>query len=79
MTFRFIKFAAPALLIVMSVIDYVKVIASSDADELKKVNKKTVTRIIFTLLIFFLPILISVLLRLLGLQGSCDFPNINGL
>lgn len=79
MTFRFIKFAAPVILIVMSVIDYIKVVASSDADELKKVNKKTVTRIIFTLLIFLLPILISVLLRLLGLQGSCDFPNINGL
>ena len=79
MTFRFIKFLAPVILIVMSIIDYVKVIATSDADALKKVNKKTITRIIFTLLIFVLPILISLILNILGLQGRCDFPNINGL
>lgn len=79
MTFRFIKFLAPVILIVMSMIDYIKVISTSDADALKKVNRKTITRIIFTLLIFVLPILISIILNLLGLQGRCDFPNMSGL
>lgn len=78
-TFRFIKFLAPALLIVFTIIDYIKVIAQSDNDGIKKVNKKTITRMIFTLLIFLLPILISTLLSLFGLQGSCEFPNIKGL
>lgn len=78
-TFRFIKFLAPILLIVLSIIDYVKVIASADADAVKKVNKKTVIRVIFALLLFLLPIIISTVLSLLGVQGKCDFPNINGL
>ena len=78
-TFRFIKFAAPLLLIGLSVFDYVKVIASDDADAMKKTNKKTVTRVIFAMLLFVLPFIISYLLTLLGVQGKCDFPNIPGI
>ena len=70
-TFRFIKFAAPILLICVSIFDYIKVIASGDADSINKTNKKTLIRLIFTLLLFFLPIIISFLLTLLGAQGSC--------
>ena len=78
-TFRFIKFLAPILLIVLSIVDYIKVIASSDADLVNKTNKKTIIRLIFALLLFMLPIIISTILSLLGLQGKCDFNNIAGL
>ncbi|MBR5662909.1 MAG: hypothetical protein IKX00_04630 [Bacilli bacterium] len=78
-TFKFIKFLAPLILIVVSIIDYVKVIASSDADLISKTNKKTIIRLIFALLLFMLPIIISYLLTLLGAQGKCEFPSIPGL
>lgn len=70
-TFRFIKFAAPILLICVTIFDYIKAIAASDGDAIMKTNKKTLTRLIFTLLIFMLPILISTILSLTGVQGSC--------
>lgn len=71
MTFRFVKFAAPILLIVVTIFDYIQAISSSDGDAIKKTNKKTVTRLIFTLLIFMLPIIISAILTLTGVQGTC--------
>lgn len=78
-TFRFIKFIVPLLFIVLTIIDYIKVIASDDTDQINKINKKTVIRLIFTLLLFFLPTLISTILTMMGVQGRCDFPNISGL
>ena len=78
-TYRFAKFIVPLLLIGLSIFDYVKAVASDDADIIKKTNKKTVTRVIFTLLLFVLPFIIGVILSLLGVQGRCDFPNIPGL
>ena len=78
-TFKFIKFLAPLILIVMSVIDYIKVIASSDAELINKTNKKTIIRLIFALLLFVLPFIISYLLTLVGAQGKCEFPSIPGL
>lgn len=70
-TFRFIKFLAPMLLIVLTIIDYVKIMASSDADLIKKTNNKTIIRLIFTLLLFLLPIIINTVLSFFGLQGEC--------
>ena len=70
-TFRFIKFLAPMLLIVLTIIDYVKIMASSDADLIKKTNNKTIIRLIFTLLLFLLPIIINTVLSFFGLQGDC--------
>lgn len=70
-TFRFIKFAAPILLICVTIFDYIKAISASDGDAIQKTNKKTLTRLIFTLLIFMLPIIINAILNLTGVQGTC--------
>lgn len=70
-SFRFIKFLAPLLLIVLTMIEYIKVIAANDADLISKTNKRTIIRLIFTLLLFMLPTIINTVLSLFGLTGDC--------
>ncbi len=65
--FFLIKLATPILVIVLSTIDYIKALASSNADELKKTNGKTIKRLIIGLLIFFLPFLLDLIFHLFGL------------
>ena len=65
--FLLIKLAAPALVIILSTIDYVKAIINSDDSDMKKVTQKMVKRIIFGFLIFLLPFLLDLLFHLFGL------------
>ncbi len=66
-TFSFIKVATPIIVVILCNIDYIKAIAASNADEMKKANKRTVTRLIIGLLIFFLPFLLELIFYLFGL------------
>ena len=65
--FALIKIATPVLVIALSTIDYVKAIANSNADEMKRANSRTVKRLVIGLIIFVLPFLLEVLFRLFGL------------
>ena len=65
--FGLIKIAAPALVIILSTIDYIKAITNSNADEMKKANGRTIKRLIIGLIIFFLPFILDILFELLGL------------
>ena len=69
--FRFIQFVGPVLVIVLSIFEYIKIIASGDSDALKKQNKRTVTRIVFALLLFLIPIILKFILNILGFYGDC--------
>lgn len=69
--FRFIQYLGPVLVIIYSTIEYIKVVASADADLLKKTNKRTITRIVFALLLFLIPIIIKVILNIFGFYGDC--------
>lgn len=63
------KVAAPVLTIVLSTLEYIKAIASSNADDLKKTNKRTIKRMAIGLVVFFLPDLLDLLFKLFGLYG----------
>ncbi|MBR1679907.1 MAG: hypothetical protein IJ772_03805 [Bacilli bacterium] len=65
--FTLIKIAAPALVIILSTIDYVKAIVNSDDSEMKKVTSKVIKRIIFGVIVFLLPFLLDLLFHLFGL------------
>lgn len=69
--FRFIQYLGPILVIIYSIIEYIKVAATSDADLLKKTNKRTIIRLIFALLLFIVPIIIKILLNIFGFYGNC--------
>lgn len=69
---KFIQYAAPILLIIFSIIDYMKALAANDDDVLKKVNKKTIIRLAATLLLFIIPALINVILEIFGITNNCN-------
>lgn len=66
-TFSFIKIATPIIVVILSTIDYIKAIAASNADAMKKTNKRTIFRLVIGLLIFFLPFLLELIFYLFGL------------
>ncbi len=65
--FIIIEIAAPVIAIILSVLDYLKAIASGSNIEIKKVNTRTIKRIIFAVLIIFLPYLLDLIFNILGL------------
>lgn len=70
-TLDFIQFIGPAIVILLSIIEYIKVAAASDAELLKKTNKRTVIRLIAAAMLFLAPILIRVILNIFGFYGDC--------
>lgn len=69
--FNVIKYAGPLLCLVFSVIDFVKAAASQDKDALAKAGKTTGKRVVYALILFFIPTLINFLFPLLGWVGTC--------
>lgn len=70
--FNFIKFLGPILVIVLSIVEFFKAMVSDDKDALVKAGKKTFTRIILALILFFLPYLINFFFRIFGWYGTCS-------
>ena len=68
--FNLIKIATPALVIILSLIDYLGAIAKSNDDEVKKANKRTVQRVIIGLAIFFLPFILDIVFDIFGLVDA---------
>ena len=71
-TFKFIQYLGPVIAIILSTIEYIKAAALADSGALKSTNKKTIIRIIFTLLLFLIPVLVNVLLDVFGFYEHCD-------
>ena len=69
--FNFIKYAGPILCIVFSGLDFLKAVVSDKKDELGKVIKRSLTRVVLALVLFFIPILINFLFPLIGWYGTC--------
>ena len=60
------------LVVVLSSIDFLKVIAKSDDEAMAKATKKLFLRLIFAGLLFFVPTLTAVLLDVFGLTSDCS-------
>lgn len=65
--FDIIKYLAIAALMVLTVIDYLRAITEQDADSLKVANKKTITRIIYTVILFIFPTILEFIFELTGI------------
>ncbi len=59
---------APILLIVMVTMDFFKALFSSDADLLKKASSNAIKRVVATVILLFLPLVISTILDFFGLE-----------
>lgn len=67
-----IRFAVPLIIIGLSVLDFIKVIASQKADDMKKATNKLVKRLIIGVAIFIVPTILEFLLSQFGMElGSC--------
>ena len=64
-------YAGPILCLVLSISDFVKAAASQDKDALTKAGKTTGKRIMFAMILFFIPVLVDFLFPLLGWYGTC--------
>ena len=69
--FNIFKFIAPLLCLALSMMDFVKAVAGQDKDALSKATKTTGKRIIYAIVLFFIPDLINFLFELLGWVGTC--------
>ena len=59
---KYIRIAAPILLIVFGIVDFGKAVLSDDKDELKKATSKFTKRAIIVVIIFFVPLIVGFLI-----------------
>ena len=64
--FKAITIVTPILIIILSILDFVKATAASDEKAIKDAQSKFIKRLIIAVLIFFLPTILNILLNLLG-------------
>lgn len=64
---NYIKILGPILVIVFSSIDFAKAIVVSDEENMRKVQKRFIIRLLAAALLFFIPMLVTVLLEIFGM------------
>lgn len=65
-----IAYVAIVALIGLSIVDYLRAVASSDADNLKTANSKVIKRLIYTVILFIFPSILEFFFELIGIYGS---------
>lgn len=63
---RWIKYILPVFVIVLSILDFIKAIGADKEDEMKKAQKKFITRLIAAGLVFIVPLIIEFVLDKMG-------------
>lgn len=74
-----LKIVAPLLCIGLSVFDAIKAVAKGDpSTDLKAVAKKFLKRMMYALILFFIPVLVDLVFQMTdvwGANGTCDLMN----
>ena len=68
--FNYIKILGPILVVVLSSVEFAKVIINSDDEAMAKAQKKLITRIILAACLFLIPTLVSAALDIFGLTSD---------
>lgn len=68
---RLMQIAGPILVIVMTIIDLIKATAAGGKDDLSKVGKKTVKRLIYAVLLFLIPTILDWIFSIFSIYGVC--------
>lgn len=66
---RMIRYALPAVVIILSILDYIKALASGDEGEVKKVNKRFMYRILAVALLFIVPFILDFIFKIFDIPG----------
>lgn len=73
--FRIIQIAIPIIIILMGSIDLVKAVVAQKDDEMKKAQSILIKRLIYGVIIFFVPMIASFIVNLVG--GNTTSPCLN--
>lgn len=69
---KWIKYLVPALIIILSIIDFMKAIGADKDDEMKKAQQKFMKRLIIAALIFIVPFILEFVITKMGFNyNSC--------
>ena len=71
LSFKIIKYIVPIILIVLTSVDFLKGIASSDKDIIKAATSKLTRRAIIALAIFLVPTILNFVLGIVTSYGTC--------
>lgn len=66
-----VKYAGIVLCIVLTIVDFGKALLADDKDLFKPLTKTAFTRMIYAVLLFFLPAIVKTLLLLIDVYGTC--------
>lgn len=71
--FKTIQYAGPVLVIVLTALDMLKAVTSGEQDQMKKATNKFTKRLIAAMLLFFVPLLCSLVFDIVGITvpDSC--------
>lgn len=69
----YVMVAAPCLLMVMVVVDFLKAITGNDADALKKSGNNAIKRVIATVLLLMVPLIVRIVFKLVGIENYLCF------
>lgn len=74
---KWIKYIPPALIIILTMLDFIKAIAAQNDDDMKKAQGKFIKRLIVAALLFLLPLIINFVLQTFGFYNSgCDITDL---
>lgn len=74
---KWAKYIAPALIIVFTMLDFIKAIASQNDDDMQKAQSKFVKRLIVAAILFLLPLIINFILQTFGFYSEkCDITDL---
>lgn len=69
---RMVRYIIPILIILLSILDYIKAIGSDSDDEMKKATGKFFKRLIVAAIIFIIPFILEFVLKMFHLPGLSD-------
>ena len=74
---KWVKYIAPILVIVLSILDFIKALAAQSDDEMKKAQGKFIKRLVVAALLFLIPLIINFALKTFGFYHSgCDITDL---
>ena len=75
--FKWMRYIAPVLVIILSILDFIKALAAQNDDDMKKAQGKFVKRLIVASLLFLIPLIINFTLKTFGFYHSgCDITDL---
>ena len=67
---NYIRVIGPIIVVVLSSVEFAKVIIQSDDEAMAKAQKKLINRLILVVALFFIPTLVQLILQIFGITGD---------